>query len=79
MKLSSTRKRALKVYEEIVKSRHTSHWDWDYLSLHELDRLTSAQRTEHSSRQSGVGPWLREKACALFPNRAFCGGTRSDM
>jgi hypothetical protein len=77
MSSSTTHKRKLKVYVEKVKSSHTSHWDWDYLSRDELDRITSEDPTGAISRPSGVGPWLREKACAFLPNRALCGGARS--
>ncbi len=28
-----------RVYQEEAKTRQTSHWDWDYLPLSELERL----------------------------------------
>ena len=35
---SNSRKR-WKLYTDEVKERHTSHWDWDYMSREELDEL----------------------------------------
>ncbi len=37
-------RRRLKIYQEEVKLRHTSHWNWDYMSREELDRLASSRR-----------------------------------
>lgn len=34
---STTRKRKLKIYQEEVKLRHTSHWDADYMSREEFE------------------------------------------
>ena len=36
-------KRKPRVYQEDVKTRHTAHWDWDYLTWEEIeDRLKDA-------------------------------------
>ena len=36
-------KRKLRVYQEDVKTQHTDHWDWDYLTWKEIeDRLNDA-------------------------------------
>ena len=36
-------KRKPRVYQEDVKTRHTAHWDWDYLTWKEIeDRLKDA-------------------------------------
>lgn len=31
-------KKKLKVYNEDVKTRHTAHWDWDYLTWKEIEQ-----------------------------------------
>jgi hypothetical protein len=28
----------LRVYKEDAKTRHTAHWDWDYLSWEEIEK-----------------------------------------
>jgi len=35
-----------RVYIEDIKSRHTTHWDFDYLSMAELEALYRTKRTE---------------------------------
>jgi hypothetical protein len=40
----TTGKRKFKVYQDEVKTRHTSHWDWDYLSTEEIEALLDEQR-----------------------------------
>ncbi len=30
-------KKKLRVYQEDAKTRHTAHWDWDYLSWEEIE------------------------------------------
>lgn len=36
-------KRKPRVYQEDIKTRHTAHWDWDYLTWKEIeDRLKDA-------------------------------------
>lgn len=34
----SREKKKPRVYEENVKTRHTAHWDWDYLPWKEIER-----------------------------------------
>ena len=38
-------KKKLRVYQEEAKTRHTAHWDWDYLTWQEI---------EHRLNQAGV-------------------------
>ena len=33
-----------RIYQEDAKTRQTSHWDWDYLPLSTLERLTREKR-----------------------------------
>ncbi len=40
-----------RVYQEDAKTRQTSHWDWDYLSLATLERLAREKRP--ASRETG--------------------------
>ena len=39
-------KKKLRVYQEDAKTRHTAHWDWDYLSWEEI---------EHRLNEAGIG------------------------
>ena len=79
MKSTARRKRDLKLYVEDVKSTQTSHWDWDFLSRHELDRLTQQRPTTIKHRLWRIRLWLREKTCALLPVRQPCEGVRSRL
>ena len=79
MKSPARRKRDLKVYVEEVKSTQTSHWDWDYLSQNDLDRLTRQRPAGLRHELGRVRVWLREKARALLPLRPIRGGVRSDL
>ena len=62
-------KRKLRVYQEDVKTRHTAHWDWDYLTWKEIeDRLEGAgvgkekqiaqTVKSHKQRTSMFGIWI---------------------
>lgn len=44
--MSGKSRNKAKVIREDVKDRHTSHWDLDYLSLEELDRLMTMERPQ---------------------------------
>ncbi len=35
--------RKRRVFQEEAKTRQTSHWDWDYLPMTTLERLTRAE------------------------------------
>jgi hypothetical protein len=35
-----------KIVEEKIKTRQTTHWDWDYLPLNELEVLAGKHRKE---------------------------------
>ena len=52
-----------RLYFEDVKTRHTTHWDLDYLSLVELDSMYGQK-----SREEGAGDrkrkWSRPKILA---------------
>lgn len=46
----------MKLYQEEAKTRHTSHWDWDYMTTAEFNTLMREQqqhreRTEAHSRR----------------------------
>ena len=47
-----------RVYIEDTKARHTTHWDWDYLSREELEALYRSNRIEkglHKEEPKGFG------------------------
>lgn len=46
-------KKKLRVYQEDVKTRHTAHWDWDYLTWEEIE-----QRLD----EAGVGKGKRPRS-----------------
>ncbi len=62
-------RKKLKIYQEEVKSRHTSHWDWDYLPTQELeaavkegDSLQHEKRNDRSKFTrllASLWKWLR--------------------
>jgi hypothetical protein len=35
-------KRKLRIYQEDAKTRHTAHWDWDYLTWEEIEQRLKA-------------------------------------
>ncbi|MDX1653618.1 MAG: hypothetical protein R3310_00255 [Candidatus Competibacteraceae bacterium] len=39
----SNSNRRLKIYQDEAKLRHTTHWDWDYLSAEEYQALMEDQ------------------------------------
>lgn len=43
-----------RVYVEDVKTRHTTHWDLDYLSLVELDAMYGESRGQGPGRDQSV-------------------------
>jgi hypothetical protein len=62
-------KKKLRVYQEEAKTRHTAHWDWDYLTWQEIEqRLKQAgvaeapqvaqNRQPHIKRWSRLGIWI---------------------
>jgi uncharacterized membrane protein YukC len=62
-------KKKQRVYEEEVKTRHTAHWDWDYLTWEEIEhRLKEAgvkedeqkaqNKTTNSNRRTRYGIWI---------------------
>ena len=57
-------KKKLRVYQEDVKTRHTAHWDWDYLTWEEIEqRLKEAGVEENQpispNRMSRKKKWSR--------------------
>jgi uncharacterized membrane protein YukC len=57
-------KKKLRVYQEDVKTRHTAHWDWDYLTWEEIEqRLKEAGVEEDqpisNNRMSRKKQWSR--------------------
>jgi len=60
----------LKVYQEEVKQRHVSHWDWDYMTTSDIDSMIDLDDT--ASRKE------RKKAsCFEIIFRMLCTGFRS--
>lgn len=55
------RPKKFKIYHDEVKDRHTSHWDWDYLSTEEIEALLDEQRQREAARattRTGRSGWL---------------------
>ena len=38
----SIMKRKLRIYQEDAKTRHTAHWDWDYLTWEQIEQQLKA-------------------------------------
>ena len=62
-------KKKRRVYQEEAKTRHTAHWDWDYLSWEEIERrlkeagVKEEKRTPpigkiHKKRRATYGIWI---------------------
>ena len=62
-------KKKRRVYQEEAKTRHTAHWDWDYLSWEEIERrlkeagVKEEKRTPligkiHKKRRATHGIWI---------------------
>ena len=39
LEIAMSKRQRFKIYRDQVKERHTSHWDWDYLSRSELNTM----------------------------------------
>ena len=50
-----------RVYQEEAKTRQTSHWDWDYLPMDTLERLTRRNKSVPTSAPSAPGRSRRIK------------------
>lgn len=48
------RPKKFKIYQDEIKTRHTSHWDWDYLSTEELEALMDEQREREAAAREAV-------------------------
>lgn len=48
------RPKKFKIYQEEVKERHTSHWDWDYLSTEEIEALMDEQRQREAATRAAA-------------------------
>jgi hypothetical protein len=35
-----------RVYAEDVKTQHTTHWDWDYMTQAQIDQMISSNRSK---------------------------------
>lgn len=53
------------VYEEQVKTAHTTHWDWDYLHREEIDQLFRDRAREEHTERAHVAMRLRRTALAI--------------
>ena len=60
-------KRKLRIYQEDVKTRHTSHWDWDYFTWEEIEqRLKEAGVAEAKQiRDNGKPREIRRPTCGI--------------
>ena len=54
--MTQIRKKKVRVIREDVKERHTSHWDLDYLSREELERLMTPNRESGEARDTEAEP-----------------------
>lgn len=65
----SRENKKLRVYEEDVKTRHTAHWDWDYLPWKEVERrlqeggIIVEERVAQKGRYIGGG---RRRAAVVW-------------
>lgn len=42
------------VYQEQVKTAHTTHWDWDYLPREDIERLLREREHQERARRAAV-------------------------
>ena len=62
--MNSPRRHRFKVYRDEAKERHTSHWDWDYMSQSERDALLA--EAANSTTQPGQNSSLLQLLRRLF-------------
>jgi hypothetical protein len=48
-------KKKRRVFQEEAKTRHTAHWDWDYISWEEIERRLKEAGVEEGKRTSPTG------------------------
>jgi hypothetical protein len=53
--MTTGKRRKLKLIRDDVKERHTSHWDLDYLSREELERLMTGKPEAADVRPAETG------------------------
>lgn len=51
----TTAKKPLKIYQDELKLRYTSHWDWDYMTNEELEALAERERKRREAEQREGG------------------------
>jgi len=56
----SREKKNLRVYKEDVKTRHTAHWDWDYLPWKEVERRLQEADIKVEGNVAQNGKYLGE-------------------
>jgi hypothetical protein len=39
-----------RIYSEDVKTKHTTHWDWDYLTQAQLEEMIRSNQSQHRFR-----------------------------
>lgn len=54
--LSEQPSKRLKIFQEDAKLRQTSHWDWDYLSREQLERLAEVNARQTYAKPDGATP-----------------------
>lgn len=47
-------KKMRRVYQEEAKTRHTAHWDWDYLSWEEIERRLKEAGVKEEKRTLSI-------------------------
>ena len=60
-----SRFRKHRVYQEEAKTRQTSHWDWDYLPLETLERLTRDLPVQSPDAPRSKPPVGRQKLALI--------------
>lgn len=58
----STAKERFAVYQEQVKTAHTTHWDWDYLRREDIERLLRERAHQERARRAAVMARVRRIA-----------------
>jgi hypothetical protein len=51
-----TTKERFAVYQEQVKTAHTTHWDWDYLRREDIERLLRERAHQERARRAPAIP-----------------------
>lgn len=58
-------KKKLRVYQEDAKTRHTAHWDWDYLSWGEIENQLNEAGIGKNNQPSQSAKFRKKRRLAL--------------